>query len=104
MPAAMLQPALRLVDNVVVGCNASAVDATLLAEACADPNLQTGAVYILSGEDVTPVDLRREETDALITALVNGVDGDYVYEVGYLPEGDYTVAYTRMAGSDDPTT
>lgn len=102
MPAAILKPALRLVDNVQVGSITGTVDADLVNTACADPNLDDGSVYVYAGADVTPVDIQGAATDPVITALVNVVDGEYSYEVGFLVEGDYTVAYTCAAAGDDP--
>lgn len=99
---AFLKPALRLIDNAAVGTIAGQVDAEVLVDQCADPANQTGSVYVYSGADVTPTDVSGAETDPLTTALVSDVDGEYRYEVGFVSEGDYTLAYTCGAVDDDP--
>lgn len=104
MPSAILKPALRIVDNMTVGSIAGSVDGALVEQECADASLDDGAVYAYSGADVTPMDIQGTDSDPLVSALVNAVDGTYTYELGFLPEGDYTVAYTCMAASDDPAT
>lgn len=104
MPSAILRPALRIVDNMTVGSIAGTVDGTLVGQECADATLDDGAVYVYSGAGVTPTDIQGTSSDPLVSALVHVVDGVYSYELGFLPEGDYTVAYTCMAASDDPAT
>lgn len=104
MPSAILKPALRIVDNTSVGSISGTVSADIINAACADPAMDDGSVYVYAGETITPVDVQGTESDPLASALVN-LDGDqYVYEVGFLPEGSYTVAYTCQAVNDDPTT
>lgn len=102
LSGAILKPALRLVDNVQVGSVIGTVSADMINAVCADPNVDDGSVYVYAGADVTPVDIQGTETDPVITALVNVVDGEYSYEVGFLVEGDYTLAYTCAAAGDDP--
>jgi hypothetical protein len=99
--AAILRPALRLVNNMVVGSVAGTIDSTLVSQQCADASLDDGSVYIFSGADATPMDIQGLESDPLVSALVH-FETDYTYEIGFLAEGDYTVAYTCDAGSDDP--
>lgn len=104
MSAAILKPALRLVDNVLAGSILGTVDSNLVNAACADPTMSAGAVYVYTGADVTPVDMQGNEDDPIASALVNLLDGEYRYEVGFLLEGDYTIAYTCEAVNDDPAT
>lgn len=101
---AMLKPALRLIDNTVVGTVAGSVDAEVLTDQCADPANEYGAVYVYSGADATVTDVSGADTDPLTTALLAQVDGGYEYEVGFLEAGDYTLAYTCDAASDQPET
>ncbi len=98
----ILKPTLRLVDNISVGSVAGSIDASLVSELCADASIDDGTVYIYSGADITPSDLSGADSDPVTTALVNSEDSSYQYEIGFLVEGDYTIAYTCDAVSDDP--
>lgn len=100
----LLKPALRMVDNTAVGSVSGTVDATLISTTCSDASLDDGAVYVYSGADVTPTDVQGSDTDPLVSALVNFVEGEYRYEVGFLSEGTYSVAYTCDTELDDPVT
>jgi hypothetical protein len=92
----ILKPALRIIDNSQVGSIAGTVDAELTEDSsCTGGN----AVYVYSGHDVTPIDVRGAVTDPLTTAIVNG---SYEYRAAFLPAGDYTVAFTCQADQDDP--
>lgn len=102
MPSAILKPALRLVDNLTVGSIEGSVSFDLINAQCADPINDDGSVYVFTGADLTPMDVQGSATDPIASALVNLVDESYIYEVGFLPEGSYTVAYTCDAGTDDP--
>ncbi|WP_111642541.1 DUF4382 domain-containing protein [Marinimicrobium alkaliphilum] len=99
-PGYMLRPALRLVNNLEVGSISGVIDDQVVAGLCDNAGTNAGAVYVYSGADVEPMDVRDEETDPLITALVSA--DDYSYEVGFLTEGTYTVSYTCDAINDDP--
>lgn len=99
---AILKPALRLVNNIEVGSIAGTVNETLVTEQCTDATVSTGAVYVYSGADATLADVSGEDNDPLISAFVTFEEDAYRYEVGFLTEGDYTVAYTCGATNDDP--
>jgi hypothetical protein len=100
--SAFFRPSLRLVDNNSSGSVSGTVDAELLAAHCEDPSSSTGAVYVYSGADATVSDVRGSDSDPITTALVNYEGGEYRYEVGFLTEGSYTLAYTCDASKDDP--
>lgn len=102
MPSAILKPALRLVDNMTVGSIEGSVAEALVTQECTDPAAEDGSVYVYPGAGVTPSDIQGLASDPLASALVHLVDGVYTYELGFLPEGDYTLAYTCDAASDDP--
>ncbi|MDQ2075736.1 DUF4382 domain-containing protein [Marinimicrobium sp. ABcell2] len=99
---ALLRPSLRLVHTQQAGSIACTVDDLLISTVCENPDVSLGAVYIYEGADVTPMDVRNEDTDPLTTALVVFEDDVYYYEAGFLPAGEYTVAYTCDAVNDDP--
>lgn len=96
-----LRPALRLIDNVTVGHIKGDVTSALTANSCgADGN----AVYIYEGNDVTPGDINTTTGDDVVTtALVKYDDStsSYSYAAGYLTAGNYTIALTCEADSDN---
>ena len=105
-----LRPVLRVVDNAAVGTLVGEVDPALLADASctSDPVSGVGAaVYVYSGGGQTPDDFDGSDPEPLTTALLQPGGGDGVplsfsYEVGFLLEGDYTVALSCQAGDDAP--
>lgn len=105
-----LRPVLRVVDNAEVGTLTGSVDPALLANSSCTSNPVTGAgaaVYVYSGANVEPDDFNGSEPDPLTTALLQPelVDGALIgfsYEVGFLLEGNYTVALSCQAGDDLP--
>lgn len=117
----MLRPSLRLVDNSEVGMLAGIVADSLVldAENCTNnPETDTGsAVYVYTGFDALPGDVFVDEdgeeqtrTDGamhpltLANVLQDPETGEYEYTVGFLPAGDYTVAFTCQASDDAPET
>lgn len=104
MPSAMLRPALRLVNNLTVGSIIGTIDENLVMSSCIDASIDDGSVYAYSGAGVTPTDIQGTTSDPLVTALVHLSEEGYTYELGFLPEGEYTLAYTCGASNDDPLT
>lgn len=98
----ILKPTLRLIDNTSAGSIAGTIDGAVIAEACLDASTELGAVYVYSGADITAVDVSGALSDPLTTALVSYQEDAYRYEVGFLGEGQYTLAYTCEADLDDP--
>jgi hypothetical protein len=94
----LLRPTLRLADNTRVGAIAGTVDPTLVPAGC------TPAIYVFAGAGVTPDDIDGVAPEPVTTATVklDSGSGAYLYKAAYLEAGDYTVAYTCQAGSDDP--
>lgn len=101
-----LKPVLRLVNNAEAGEIVGSIDPALTTGAdCSDSDPATGnAVYVFTGFDVQPDDIDKVDPDPITTALMslNVETGMYDYEVGFLPQGNYTVAYTCMADLDNP--
>ncbi len=114
----MLRPSLRLVDNSEVGSIFGTVDDPLiLDEACtSDPNTGAGnAVYVYQGFEAVPGDVyvdedgqEQERTDGaehpVTVANVKQKEDSmtFAYTVGFLPAGEYTIAFTCQAADDDP--
>lgn len=89
----VLRPTLRLVDNVTVGEIAGTVDSTLISTACGDDesNPYPGSVYIFSGADQAPDDIGSDNEPLAAVP----VDPDTLgYIAAFLPDDEYTVAYT----------
>jgi hypothetical protein len=98
-----LKPHLHLVHNHHAGHLRGDLDAALVAELCADPSVELGAVYVFAGADAVPTDVNGSESDPVASALVKvAPHGEYHYHVGFLEAGEYTVAYTCDAASDNP--
>lgn len=95
----MLRPTLRLADNSLVGAIAGSINPLLVPAGC------TPAVYVFTGAGVTPDDIDGIAADPVTTAMVklDSISGEYRYKAAFLEAGDYTVAYTCMAASDDPS-
>jgi len=103
-----LKPVLRLVDNTEAGAINGSIGSDLTVGAnCSDDQPDTGnAIYVFAGADAAFDDIDNQDPEPVTTALMtlNTETGEYDYEVGFLPAGVYTVAYTCMADQDDPTT
>ena len=99
-----LNPALRLIDNAQYGTITGTIDGNLITETCADASINDGAVYAFTGTDATLADTSGAETDPLTTALVSydTETAAYTYELGFMPVGDYTLAYTCQNAEDAP--
>lgn len=92
-----LKPSLRLVDNSQIGHIAGTVDENLYCEG------EGNAVYVFDGHDADPIDINTERDDNPVTTANVSYDGEaYSFSVGFLTEGDYTLAFTCDAGDDDP--
>ena len=61
-------------------------------------------VYVFGGADATPDDVDTVDGEPISSAMpeLNAGTGDYDYTVGFLGEGDYTVAFTCDADDDNP--
>ncbi|MBT3202856.1 MAG: DUF4382 domain-containing protein [Gammaproteobacteria bacterium] len=104
-PGYILKPVLRLIQNINTGSISGTVAATLLeASHCSTGN----AVYVFEGNDITPDDITSADIDDTdidpVTASLLSYDDItevYSYEVGFLSEGAYTLAFTCVANLDD---
>lgn len=102
----LLKPVLRLIENASSGSINGSIDSSLTMGAnCSDSSPVTGnAVYVFAGSNAELDDMDNQLPEPVTTALLtfNTATGLYDYEVGFLPEGSYTVAYTCMADLDNP--
>lgn len=100
-PGYYLKPSLRMVNNVEVGTLSGSIDPTLVSIQCA--GMELGAVYVFAGADITPDDVDGAAAEPLASGAVSvNEQGAYVYQVGFLTAGSYTVAYTCDAVLDLP--
>jgi hypothetical protein len=100
-----LRPTLRLVDNLEVNTiNGTVAEALIIDSNCSNgSNNDTGnAVYLFSGNDALIQDIQRNDADPMASATVVYNPGTEMYEftIGYVPAGNYTVAFTCDASLD----
>ncbi len=97
-PAYFLKPVLRFVKNIDTGSVKGAVAADLLTgEHCSDEDPNTyNAVYAFEGPNVVVDDYDNLDAEPISSAIVksNG------YELGFLNEGRYTLAFTCASDLD----
>ena len=97
----ILRPTLRLVDDNTAGALTGTVASGVITanpDDCSGMEY-VGAVYVFnSGDAVDDVD---GTSDPVTSAKVPN-DGNYAYTVAFLPEGDYSIAFTCDADIDDP--
>jgi hypothetical protein len=107
-PGYLLRPAFRIIDLTEYGTLSGTVDMSLIVDpdcGADDPggDLDVGnVVYIYAEHDVVPDDIDENDPNPIATATVaQNQAGDYAYST-ILSPGDYTVAFTCLAGNDDP--
>src|SRR5688572_31590490 len=92
----LLKPVLRLVDNLQVGTLDGTVATALIVADC-EP-----AVYLFTGTGIVPDDLGSATAPLASTAVrLDTTTGDYVFRIGFVPAGPYTIAFTCGADDDD---
>ncbi|RDH86040.1 MAG: hypothetical protein DIZ80_00790 [endosymbiont of Galathealinum brachiosum] len=105
----ILRPTLRLINNATSATITGTVDAALLSTVtagCSDDDPDTGnAVYLFENIDATPDDIDNQPENPFSTSLVTlNTSGEYVYTLGFIPEGEYTISFTCESDLDDPET
>jgi len=103
-----MNPVLRMVKGNNFGHARGIIDPALLtAASCSDPLVDTfNSVYVYSGHNVTPDDINqksKKNVDPLTTTRIgyDAASSSYMYEAGFLPAGDYTIAFTCNSDLDD---
>ena len=101
-----LRPALRLANVDNAGHIRGNISRQLLESSHCDvaASGQGAAVYLYPDRNQRPDDIGAPRSGPLSTASVRdaGPDAPLSYELAYLPPGDYTLALTCQAASDDP--
>ena len=106
-PGYLLKPAFRVIDVTAYGAlRGTVADATINDAACAndgaDPRVGN-VVYVFAGAGIDPDDIDETGVEPVATVDVEQNDAPaYVYRTILAP-GSYTVAFTCIAGNDDPT-
>lgn len=97
-----LVPSLRLVDNSKTGTIVGTIPYdTVNANGCTN----FPAVYLFEGANVTADDVDGTGAEPYASSfLTSNTSGDYDYELGFIPAGNYTIAFTCKANLDDPET
>jgi hypothetical protein len=107
-PDYFLRPSLRVINNLVVGSLTGTVSTASVEEdpACTNGPLHDmgNAVYVYEGPAATPDDVGGTGDQPITSAMVSFDEdaGEYVYTVGFLAEGTYTVAFTCQGMDDNP--
>lgn len=95
-----LLPVLRSVRTE----DAGEIQGTIRAS-CLTEDIDTSpAVYLFEGNDVTPDDYDGADAEPIATAPVELIGDRFTYTLRFLPEGDYTIAFSCDAQEEDPQT
>lgn len=101
-----LSPVLRLVNTDNTGTITGDINISLLTAAkCSDIDPETGnAVYLFEGTNTTPDDIDHIAPEPVTSAnvVLDPTSGKYEYIIGFVPYGDYTLAFTCQADLDEP--
>ncbi len=100
-----LRPTLRLVDNLEAeNINGTVAEALIIDADCSNgDNDDIGnAVYLFSDNDSLIQDVQGNDADPVASASVvyNSTTEDYEFTIGFVPVGDYTLAFTCDASLD----
>ena len=95
-----------MVRDNQTGTISGEIDSALLTDAsCSDSDPSTGnAMYLFEGANITPDDMDGVAPDPISTAqvMLNATTGKYEYEFGFVPAGQYTLAFTCQYDLDQP--
>lgn len=91
-----LHPVLRFVVDEDTGVVEGQIAQELIVSDCIP------AVYAFSGSNVTPDDVDGVGTEPVSSALVSSDGGAFRYAIGFLEDGNYTLALTCDADADEP--
>lgn len=100
-----LRPTLRMVDNLeVTSVNGTVAEPLISDENCnnGDNNDTGNAVYLFAEHDAAVQDIQGIDGDPIASASVkyNDKTEQYEFQIGYIPFGKYTIAFTCDAIND----
>ncbi|XOZ33228.1 DUF4382 domain-containing protein [Halomonadaceae bacterium KBTZ08] len=94
----LLNPVLRLVNNLETGTISGQVGSNLLSD-CENDG---GLVYVYTGAEATIGDLGSDnEPLSIATVETDSETSDFVYTAAFLEEGDYTLSHTCDADDNE---
>ncbi len=105
-----LRPTLRITNNMEIGHITGTVAESLIIDAACEDNGDNNdvgnSVYVFEGLDQIPQDIQGITGDPIASANVmyNSETELFEFTVGYIPAGDYTVAFTCDGSLDAPDT
>lgn len=104
-----LAPRLRLVNDADIGTLTGTVAEARITDGDCDNGANNdigNVVYVFDDAGIVPNDLDNSADDAITSARVrlDETTGEFVYTAAFLPQGDYTVAFTCDGRIDDPET
>lgn len=112
----LLRPAIRMVDNSEVGTISGTISTALTEdESCTSQfesdELEGNAVYLYHNANAETGDIYldsqgepADSSNPITTANVTHDGSEYRYEIGFVPAGEYTLAFTCQGLDDDPET
>lgn len=100
-----LKPTLRLINNIEANTIEGTVQENLITDLdCnnGDNNDMGNTIYLFTGENAIVQDLQENDNDPLTTATVtyNELADEYQFTIGFVPLGNYTIAFTCDAVLD----
>jgi hypothetical protein len=83
--------------------DAGTIEGTVKSACLTNGTARSPAVYLFQGEDVTPDDYGSSGAQPYATAPVFQTSDEFSYELRFIPEGRYTIAFACRGDREDPT-
>jgi hypothetical protein len=83
--------------------DAGTIEGTVRSACLTNATARSPAVYLFQGEDVSPDDFGRSGAQPFATAPVIQTSDEFSYELRFIPEGRYTIAFVCRGDREDPT-
>lgn len=96
-------PSTRTLIRSTVGSVTGSLATSLVDDSsCSDTGTEGKSIYVFSGANTSPQDIQGNSADPFTTANISGDSSNgYTYTVGFIPSGDYTLAFTCNADLDN---